>query len=197
MVKQIGYDIDGCIVDSAPYFTMALMQKYDLTDIRHLDKNGHETFYFKLKGVDSDEVSDLINFTIVKYHHIMDEVQGAIDAVRWIHAVTGEAPIYLTARAGYYDLMDKAFHNWLSQENLPKPYIYKRVESHGDKIHAVKHLGLSHYVEDRYKNAHDLAPYLTTVYLMDKTYNDRPIKARNIKRVYSWTEIVDDYLKGD
>lgn len=193
MIKQIGYDIDGCVLNSSPFFIKALMDKYDIHDIRHKDKNGHETFYFDLK-VPSEEVSEIINYTIVKYHHIMKEVFGAKDSIRHIWSVIGDKPIFLTARKDYYGLMDNCFHNWMQHNEMLMPYIYKRVNRHRDKIEAVKELGLTHYVEDRYKNAHDLAPWLKKVYLLDTDYNDRPLMAYNIQRVYHWTEIVEDYV---
>lgn len=197
MIKQIGYDIDGCVVDSAPFFTALLMQKYELEDIRARDKDGHEKFYFKLKDVPGEEVSELIAYAISKYHPVMREVQGAVWAISQIYCVTGDKPIYLTTRKGYPTPahIDVLFDNWLTDRGLNMPYICKRVTRHGQKPEWAQKLGITHYVEDRYKNAHQLAEVCEKVYLMHTEYNNRPIKAPNIQRVYHWGQVVEDYLK--
>jgi uncharacterized HAD superfamily protein len=195
LIKQIGYDIDGCIVNSAPYFEMALMIHFDTTEIRHRDKDGNETFYFEIPGADPEDVAEIINYTIVKYHHAFREVQGAKHAIRYIECVGGGIPIYLTARKDYGGMVDKCWHDWVDSNMLPALYIYKRITEHAGKPLEIERLGITHYVEDRYKNAHQVAEVCEKVYLLDTSYNDRPLKADNIQRVSDWGQIIEDYLK--
>jgi len=112
---QIGYDIDGCIVDSYPWFTIPLMQRYPkmFPEPRAFDKEGHERFYFKLqKGTDMAEFTVIIAASIAKYHHLMRHVQGAIEALSYIWCLTGDMPIFLTAR---HKMTDEPFKKWITK----------------------------------------------------------------------------------
>jgi len=194
MITKIGYDIDGCVIDSAPWFSLALMLRFDTEDIRLKDDNGKEMFYFSIPTADPKVVTNIINYTIVKYHHAMREVQGAKYWIRYITCIEGQNPIYLTARQDYGGMTDSKLHEWMFDNDMPRPYIYKRITEHHNKPKHVQDLGLTHYVEDRYRNAHEIAPYVSKVYLLNTDYNDRPLLAPNIKRVFGWQEIAEDYL---
>lgn len=192
--KRIGYDIDGCVINSAPFFIMALMQKYDATDIRAIDKDGHETFYFKLKDVPAKEVSDVIAHSLVKYHHVMRPVFGALKAIRDLWIITGDEPVFLTARKDFGGQLDQCFFDWMKGHYMTMPYVYKRIQQHGGKARQMESLGITHYVEDRHKNACQLAEVCKKVYLIDTEYNDRPTPD-NVVRILNWNDITKDFLK--
>ena len=191
--KIIGYDVDGCVINSAPFFTMALMQKYKVHDIRAVDKHGNETFYFKLKDVPARDVSDVIAHCICKYHHAMRPVFGALRAIRDLWVITGDKPIFLTARKDFGNHIDQCFFDWMKDHDMTMPFIYKRIKQHGGKVRQIEKLGITHYVEDRYKNACQLAEVCKKVYLIDTEYNDRPTPA-NVQRIFNWDTIVTDFM---
>ncbi len=191
--KLIAYDVDGCIVDSAPWFTLPLLVNAGMVgkDINVYEAGNHQTFDFNVPGMSRTTMSDIIAKSITIYHQYMRPVMGAVQAIRDIHAVTGEIPHYLTCRRSDTNV---AFFMWLEAQGLPSKYLYKQLGRHTEKAKWLKEWGVTHYVEDRYKNAVDIAAAGIRVYLMDRPYNDRPFKSKRITRVYDWAEITADFL---
>jgi hypothetical protein len=191
--KLIAYDIDGCIVDSAPWFTLPLLVNTGNVggDIYCRDDKGHEIFDYNTPGICHSAMSDIIAKSISIYHQYMRPVMGAVQAIRDIHAVTGEIPHYLTCRRSD---TNSAFFLWQEAQGLPPKYVYKQLGRHSDKAKWLKEWGVTHYVEDRHKNAVEIAAAGIRVYLMDRPYNDRPFKSKRIIRVTDWAEIVADFL---
>lgn len=193
--KLIAYDIDGCIVDSYPWFILPLLVNSGSVgeDVNSYTEEGHRTFGMNFPLSHSTQ-SDLIAKAICTYHSYMQPVQGAIQAIRDIHAITGEIPHYLTCRRSD---TNNHFFEWIEQYKLPPKYIYKQLGRHSDKVKWLKDWGVTHYVEDRYKNCCEIAAAGIKVYMMDRPMNDRPFKSKRILRVYDWVEIVSDFLDLD
>lgn len=192
--KLIAYDVDGCIVDSAPWFTLPLLVNAGIVgkEIYSKDGKGNEIFDYNTPGISHTAMSDIIAKSISIYHPYMRPVMGAVQAIRDIHAVTGEIPHYLTCRRSD---TNSAFFMWQEAQGLPPKYVYKQLGRHSDKAKWLKDWGVTHYVEDRYKNACEIAAAGIRVYLMDRPYNNRPFKSKRITRVYDWTEITSDFLE--
>lgn len=187
---KIGYDIDGCVVNSAPFFTMDVSKKYGVLPgkLRQFDDDGNELFLFNLPEgfTDWDGLKNTIADSIAFWHPAMSPVQGAIHTIYKIYAMTLQSPVFLTARD---NRTLGPFEEWLKDPvDFRLPYNLTRVEQHADKQHVVESMGITHYVEDRYRTACELAALGLRVYLIDAPYNRRDLP-RNVTRCYTWDDV--------
>lgn len=77
---------------------------------------------------------------------------------------------------------------WLQVKGLPYNQLHFNDEKHA--------LGIPYYafVEDRHEHAHRIAATGCPVYLLTRPWNAAPLADPNIRRVASWTEILEHLL---
>jgi len=193
---KIGYDVDGTILESAPWFIMHLMKYYTWSNgLRKYDEQGYELFYFAdPDNFDGDwsKLNRRIAEGITLWQNEMSPVQGAIPAMQLLKMVTTKDPVLITVRD---DSTLPGLRRWLNKfYGAYGPVSIIKVDNHEDKITACRDLGITHYVEDRYWTAHHLAENGIKVCLLDKVYNNRPT-GYNVQRCRDWTEVTESMVR--
>jgi hypothetical protein len=115
-------------------------------------------------------------------------VHGSIPALkRWRDQ--GNEIVFVTASA---ESTMKANAEWLDKW-LGQPYTLVRVQSHDSKTEYLVKLGVTHYIDDRFKTCNDLADHLTHVYLFDAYCNRGRKTKANVTRVRSLRKMFNHY----
>jgi len=119
-----------------------------------------------------------------------------VEACRTLKVVPG-AKTAMQQLAGRYEIALVTSRNpeskasteyWLRAKGLP----YDQLHFNDDK-HA---LGIPYhaFIEDRHEHAHLIAETGATVYLLTRPWNAAPLAHPNVRRVHSWSEILDHLL---
>lgn len=196
---NVGWDLDGCLINTSDMFRAMLYNKYGTKDLKKTDAAGHERFKFEVEGVSDQKVWNVI-------HKVLDEYQEFcppfVDSMYTLHRLyeVQQTPVHvITARP---DSCADATREWLDTY-IGVPYVLWVVDPpKNDKALAtnvktedVNDLGLTHYIEDRFKYASQLAkecPNLEKVYLINKPYNVGRRTAEKVQRIDSALEILED-----
>ena len=182
---KIAFDIDGVLADSEVTIRKHILKEtgYDLRS------DTIRKFNFTVPGSTVEETYWLIQDG-VKYY--TDEIQphsGAVDSICKVYEFhKRQRPItFITARPEKY--LGKETMIWLKKQF---PNMWFNLHFAEDKIKSVD--GFECIVEDRLKNANDLAKYLSVVYLVNQPWNEDRETEWNVIRVNSVSEAVDKYI---
>jgi len=114
-------------------------------------------------------------------------VRGSIQSLRqWKNK--GNKIVIVTASAP--TTMD-ANNEWLKKYfSLAQDYTIHRVSHQEGKLKKLMELGITHFVDDRFKTCNELADYMTEVFLMDAPCNRGRTPKANVTRVRSLQKVI-------
>lgn len=193
---NVGWDLDGVLQDSAQLFRVMMYNTFGTWDFKGKDEAGNERFKYEIEGVSNTKVWNVIKKVMLEYQH---ECQPFVDS---IYALTMCAnppdPVHIiTARPK--EALEPTVE-WCDRY-IPVPHVIWFVDppknddadSKNAKTRDVIDLGLTHFVEDRFKYASELAkecPDIEKVFLINKPYNKGRRTAEKVMRVDTPFEIM-------
>lgn len=187
---KLAFDLHGVIINLMPQ-----MQRWFIEN-RGFDPKGTEEaksrFDFSLpEGYDPRQVGIDIARSINAYEHDAEEMPGSIKALRNFYAkgyeiliVTAAAPSTMQANI-----------DWLNA-HLKRPYVIDRVDTSIGKLAKLQELGVTHYVDDRFRTCNELSDHLDFIYLYNAKCNmGREIQKPNVLRVFDLKEVIRHFVK--
>jgi uncharacterized HAD superfamily protein len=173
---KLAFDLHGVIMHLMP-----VMQKYfkevleiDLVETNRFNFDLPDSYAANRIGVD---IANSIKTMAVKY---AKPVYGSIPALkRWRDAGNEILIVSATAKSTI-----AANCEWLTK-HLGTPYRMVRTTHQEGKVKTLKELGVTHFVDDRFKTCNQLADHLEHVYLFDAPCNRGRIPKANVTRVNS------------
>ena len=177
---KLAFDLHGVVM-----YLMPVMQEYFKKEVGF---ELIETDRFNFSYPDSYDPRrcgiDIANAIRTLAPKIAKPVHGSIPALkRW--RAEGNTITFITASAP--STMD-ANMEWLDKW-LGGPYQIWRVNSQDGKVKMTEDLGITHFVDDRFKTCNELAEHLEQVYLMDAPCNRGRIPKANVTRVRSLRKV--------
>jgi len=187
----IAIDIDEVLSDTLNHVLEGYNESRNTSFKREDFINYH---YEVILSNDKESPKDIWdNFIRTKGHEIKP-IEGAVEAVKKL-ALKHDLLI-LTSRSGEYAEITK---NWLLNNfNIPIRIIYTNNffgESHTKKSDFCSDEGVDIVIEDQARHALDCADVCKVVYLLDSPWNQNETLPENVKRVYSWEEIIE-HIEG-
>jgi hypothetical protein len=202
---NVGYDLDGVIMDSAILFRAMIYNKFKTYKYNSYDKAGNEKFKWEIEGVSSTKVWNVIHTVLREYQPFCPPFPGAVACVAESFFLNGEKPVHIvTARPK--DVEDQT-REWLDEHLKDIEYELWIVDPPKNdktlnqevKNELVNDLGLTHFVEDRLKYASQIVkgcPSIEKVYLLNRSYNKGRRSPKNVQRIDDITEVVVDIYEN-
>lgn len=145
-----------------------------------------------IAGMSPDEVGQLIWDGMEVIIPIADPFPLAKRALIRIDSLQPEDPITIvTARPKY---LAELTMNWLDR-HFPHHCFEVIFAKDQEKIHHLVTHGFSAFVEDRLRNANEIAEKLPIVYLVEQQYNTGRKTHPNVERVYSVWDAAQDFSR--
>lgn len=186
---NIGVDLDEILAD----FITPLLDYYNAVyGTRFTKKNVFSYNLWEVWGGTPDQdIAKLYAFYATPEFRNLQPVPGAQEGIR---ALTPHHElIVITSRAS--DLLNETqrwlaahFPGMFAQVHLAN--IAARLGSSTPKALLCQRLGIDVMIEDSLTYAQECAPHVSHVLLMDAPWNQSNSLPRNVKRVFSWEEIV-------
>lgn len=187
---NIGIDIDGVLTNEDDYLLeYATKFGYENNILDVLDYNNYE-----LKKFNWNKEEKKKYYKSKYYDNYITKERPRIFASEVINKLKEKNNIYIiTARYKIKnrtgeEIINKTI-NWLEKNNI----IYDRIIFSSNKIKQIKGYKLDLIIEDNPNTVLNYSKY-TKVLLFDTRYN-KHIKGKNIKRVYSWYDILRNIEK--
>lgn len=186
---NIAFDIDGVIANTESAIRTEILKQtgHDIGD-------SLSQFDFPVPEYSKAEIYNMIQMGIENYTDSIKPYDGAIDAVNKIYYSRDKTrPItFITSRPE--SILKDETHDWL---NKYFPTMRYKVIFASDKRKYILDNETSVFVEDRLKNANDISPIVTAVYLVNRSWNIGRDHAWNVIRVDSVEEAVDKFIGGE
>jgi len=179
--RQIGFDFDGVIADTAEAFLRIACEQYDVCDVS-LDQITH----FQVEecvDVEACVVEDI--FTQILVDSVAAELKPMPDAITVLEAFSELAPVnIITARP----LADPV-HRWM-QLHMPRQLLENinlvAMGDHDDKARHVQQLNLSHFIDDRAETCKQLEQQGIRSIIFAQPWNSYQT---NFPKVENWQQI--------
>jgi len=187
--NNIAFDLDGTLVDLVGQIKITVKEMFNVKLIVG------NTFRLNTEPpISSDEMWEAI-WTAYTRHDQLVVYPDVSDMLQKLYDITGEAPLIITARPDN----KTSFHlAWLAVFNFC-PVPFKLICTGGrDKIEFLDNVDF--YVEDRRRNAIDLAKAGKYIYLIDKPYNQIVEPIKNIERISCIGDllpVIDKHVRYD
>ena len=186
---NIGFDMDGVLVESGAIFRTLIYNRFNTRDFSKVDVKGNERFSFEIKGISSDSIWKEIHKGLKFYQDYMTPIDGMSKAITKLWKKQNKRAIQIIS-ARPKDCIPQS-EAWLDTY-FPVPYALFVVDpplngagNHDVKNKLVNQLKLSHFVEDRFKYASEIAQNTNVekVFLLNKSYNRGRRVAGNVERI--------------
>lgn len=188
---KLAFDLHGVIM-----YLMPILQKY-YKEVVGFEITARDRFSFDYPdsydprrfGVD---IANAIRTMSVEH---AKPVRGSIAALtHWWGGANRLRNDIIIVTASAKSTMD-ANNEWLDKW-LKIPYEIHSVTYQEGKIAKLKELGVTHFVDDRFKTCNDLADHLEHVYLFDAPCNRGRTTKANVTRVRSLQKAINHYEKS-
>lgn len=177
---MFGFDIDSVMVDTYPYARKYFLIKYGI-DFKPKE---HTTFNFDLP----DGADPMKDFEELCGDTIMKPLGNSFDVVRKVYEITGQLIYFVTARNP---------STKLNTINNIRKYIDPRIKYEvyftdgKQKTKVLKNLGITYFVDDRFKTCNELAGKIDHVFCLNQPWNMGRTLDRRVIRLNK----IDDLLK--
>lgn len=194
MSINVGFDLDGVLVDSNVIFQTLIYKKFKTYNFKLYDDKGNERFTYHINGVERVKLWNCIHDGLLHCQPFMLPTDGMAKTVYKVWNLQNREPIVIiTARPD--DCVTETIA-WLN-ENFPVPYDLHMVEppKNGmggkEKNTIVDAFELTHFVEDRFKYASDIAREtdVEKVFLINKPYNRGRRVSNKVERIDWLSEV--------
>ena len=175
----LGVDIDNVLAESDACLRAMIQEMFGI-DLREERMTRYE---YEAYGVTMEQLGEVFQLFNTETCRTLELVPGAKTAMQQL------ALRYEIALVTSRDPESKAgTEYWLQAKGLPYDQLHFNDEKHA--------LGIPYraFVEDRHEHAHRIATTGTTVYLLSRSWNARPLAHPNVRRVDSWDEILEHLL---
>jgi len=180
---RLAFDLDGVVCDIEKAMMKVAKEKYGVNIIQ----NEIRTFDFcKPTGLTKEQVEDIVTICIVNYK-LPKPNRGAISFLKKYYQETGKQLLFITSRYNNKAATDGT-SNWLHWWLRPTPWECSFCNG-GTKSDRLIEKEVDIFIEDRVKNAEELADRERCVWLMDKPWNQHCREDQYIVRVYDWEEV--------
>jgi uncharacterized HAD superfamily protein len=175
----LGVDIDNVLADSDVRLR-AMIREMCGIDLREVQMTRYE---YEAYGVTWEQLGEVFRVFNADTCRTLKVVPGAKAAMLRL------ARRYEIALVTSRDPESKAgTEHWLRAKGLPYDQLHFNDEKHA--------LGIAYhaFIEDRHEHAHRIAETGAAVYLLSRSWNDRPLAHPNVRRVENWDEILSHLL---
>lgn len=179
MAKIIGVDFDDVLVS----FNEALCIWHNYNFGTSYQKKDVISYDFENIWLCSREeaLARIFRFYSSTEHANILPVTGAVDA---LHFLADDEVYIITARSE----IAKEVTEWLLEKYFPK--LIGRIHYEKDKAIACKRLGVEIFVDDSLAHATKISEVGVPVLLFNNPWNQTNELPHNVKRVYSWVQIL-------
>jgi uncharacterized HAD superfamily protein len=183
---KIGFDFDGVICD-----THHIYRGHFFDCFGHVCEQPHNQKQYTFDIIDNEFYEPdwwrEIPVAIVKYQHICPPFPGAIEALKAFADSIDEICI-VTAREDS-DAVRQVTNLWCHQ-NFDFAFDIHYVGTPEDKDETLQRLGITHFVDDRFKTAVHIAEFINTSFILNQPWNRRRDKVPgNVIRIDSLWEM--------
>ena len=181
MKYNFGIDIDGVLTDEGPDYNSIWQQKMNEFFDREITL---QEYTYDLRKAFAINDQELNNFIQNKIEEIYSNVK-AVDKARKILTELeqqGHRLILITARDEKHRPLTE---NWLKKNNIP----YHELHHEEEKAPLAVEKNISLFIDDRKKNAFEIAAENIPVILISKYHNNDFNENKNITKVNNWDEI--------
>jgi len=175
----LGVDIDNVLAQSDACLRAMFRELYGIT----LTEEQMTQYDYLTYGVTEEQLVRVFQLFNTKVCRTLKVVPGAKAA---LVRLAGRYEIALVTSRNQESKAGTEY--WLRAKGLP----YDQLHFNDDK-HA---LGIPYhaFIEDRHEHAHRLAETGTMVYLLTRPWNAAPLAHSNVRRVHTWSEILEYLL---
>ncbi len=192
MEMKLGVDIDDVIAN----FILTLALFHNETYGGNLSKNNFISYdFWKVWGGSKEDAVQKVDkmFTQQNYLKKILPIEQSFDSLKKLK----ESGIDLYAITGRRDNMAKQTTEWIKKHfpnifldiHFTNSYCLKGKSEKKSKI--CKKIGITTIIEDHLTHALDCAENDIQVLLYDNPWNKSLVKSKNIRRVFSWSEITE------
>jgi phosphoglycolate phosphatase-like HAD superfamily hydrolase len=193
------FDLDGVVMDSYEIFRKFFMQKY-LVDIGYNGSGNHRCFNFMAScpEIKSDKQCEQdVTDALILFHDEILPIPHSIRALQAIWHFFERPLIFITAREFYGTMIMDKTRKWLDDYLEGTPY---EIHFSYEKVQFLRDHGVTHYVDDRFKYADELAPNVERYFMINSDWNfGRDPFAGNVTRIDNLLEmfhhILQDYTR--
>ena len=190
--KVIGVDFDDVLLSFNDGFLEFNRVNYGL-DMKRSDLVSFD--YSKTFPCTPEEtVRRVFEFYESEAHDNSEAIEGAVEAIQklgehnQLHLVTSRSS---KVRPSVEKWLHKMFPNMITSMHFTDQFHGENTQK-VTKADVCEQLGIEFFVEDALHHAQDIAESGRKVYLLDTPWNQDENLHPNIKRVFSWDEIVKD-----
>jgi uncharacterized HAD superfamily protein len=194
---NIGFDLDGVLQDSSQLFQVMMKKNFGTTDFKSKDDAGNERFSYHIDGVSNQRIWNTIHDVLKNYQQYAKPCIHIMYPLMWVVENQKKPLQIISARPD--DVWDETVA-WLNRY-IPVPYELYFVAPPkngrgGTKNDLIISLGITHFVEDRFKNASEIAQLdaIQNVFLVNRPYNKGRRVANKVIRISHVDELIR-YLK--
>ena len=193
---NIGFDMDGVLVESSVIFRTLIYNKFHRRDFEKIDDKGNVWFSYEISGISSSRIWDCIYNALLNYQQYMLPVDGMAHAITKLWEMQNKRTIQIISARPEDCIPQTAA--WLDA-HFPVPYALFVVAppkngtgNYDVKNKLVNELGLTHFVEDRLKYASEIARNtdVKKVFLLNKDYNRGRRVASKVERIDWLNQII-------
>ena len=175
----LGVDIDNVLAESDACLRAMIQEMFGIV----LREEQMTQYDYMTYGVTEEQLGRVFRLFNTEVCRTLKVVQGAKAAMQQL---AGRYEIALVTSRNPESKASTEY--WLKVKGLP----YDQLHFDDDK-HA---LGIPYhaFIEDRHEHAHLIAETGATVYLLTRPWNAAPLAHPNVRRVHTWSEILDHLL---
>jgi hypothetical protein len=189
------FDLDGVVMDSYEIFRRYFMNKYHV-DIGYNGSGNHSRFSFRAScpAIPSDsECGEDVADALMLFHDEIQPIPHSIHALQSIYQFFGQPLIFITARESYGQMIMDKTRMWLDRHLVGVPY---EIHFSYEKLNFLRNNWVTHYVDDRFKYADELAPSVDRYFMINSDWNaGREPLSTNVTRIDNLIEMFDHILQ--
>jgi len=187
---KLAFDLDGVIALTYPWLREYFLKHFNV-DVGSTDDKTEFQYgnYDRLKEVVSD-------IGLSTAHAIIDYSKNIVplnDAISAVHNAYNYFEVPITIITARHPITEIVTRRWLEKWYPGLQFDLQLVDSSHNKRRICEDLGVTHYVDDRYKTVCELAKTLDTVFCYDWPYNRRPLPPNAI-RAYKLNDVLNTML---
>jgi len=184
---KFAFDLDGVVMDTQSVLFDILEVNYDY------DRRKQNQYRIIIPSLSYGESENIILNILRENTKYIKPLNSSIVYLHMIYRQLemDEPLIFITARdIALKEVTDKWVNDWV---NVPSNILYI---PNSKKVKIAEELGITHFVEDRFKNAQELSSICDYVYLVNQKWNKGRIPRHNVKRIPSLEWVCRWYIKS-
>lgn len=178
---KIAFDLDGVVMDTQSVLFDILESNYNY------DRRRQNEYNITIPSLSYNECEDVVYNIVMNYTDRVEPLNNAHKYLKIIYNKLQEPLIFVTARDKE---LKEVTDDWVNKWIEPPHRVFYVSNSRKHRI--VNRLSLTHFVEDRFRNAQEISEVCDFVYLVNQRWNKGRIPNHNIKRIQNLGKIVDD-----